>query len=134
MAPSQPSCQLRPSARWVIRTADPSSHNGDRANRAASRSAASARRISTALDSRRCESLLPESRPRHGRRVTAPLRSRPARYGTVLRNREFSGLVVAHTVSLLGTTIAAVALAVLIFERTRSPFLSSLTFALGFTP
>jgi MFS family permease len=66
--------------------------------------------------------------------VTAPLRSRPARYGTVLRNREFFGLVVAHTVSLLGTTIAAVALAVLIFERTRSPFLSSLTFALGFTP
>jgi hypothetical protein len=66
--------------------------------------------------------------------VTAPLLRRPAGYRTVLRNREFAGLVVAHTVSLLGTTVAAVALTVLVFERTASPFLSSLTFALGFTP
>jgi MFS family permease len=66
--------------------------------------------------------------------VTAPPLSSPTGYRTVLRNREFAGLVLAHTVSLLGTTVAAVALAVLVFERTSSPFLSSLTFALGFTP
>lgn len=55
-------------------------------------------------------------------------------YTAVLRHREFAWLVVAHTVVLLGTTVATVALAVLVFERTASPLLSSLTFALGFTP
>jgi hypothetical protein len=55
-------------------------------------------------------------------------------YRQVLRNRQFLCLVVAHTVSMLGTTIATVALAVLVFQRTASPLLSALTFALGFTP
>ena len=57
----------------------------------------------------------------HGRPVTAPLSARAPGYRDVLRNREFACLVVAHTVSLLGTAIAAVALAVLVFERTASP-------------
>ncbi len=55
-------------------------------------------------------------------------------YGAVLRHREFASLVAAHTVVLVGTTVATVALAVLVFERTASPLLSSLVFALGFTP
>lgn len=55
-------------------------------------------------------------------------------YRQVLGNREFLSLVAAHTLSLLGTTIAIVALAVLVFQRTASPLLSALTFTLGFTP
>jgi hypothetical protein len=55
-------------------------------------------------------------------------------YRQVLRNRQFLSLVVAHTVSMLGTSIAIVALAVLVFQRTSSPLLSALTFTLGFTP
>ena len=66
--------------------------------------------------------------------MTAPLPTRTPGYRAVLQNREFACLVVAHTVSLLGTAIAAVALAVLVFERTASPLLSSLTFAFGFMP
>jgi len=62
------------------------------------------------------------------------LAQRRSGYREVLGNREFLSLVAAHTVSLLGTTIAIVALAVLVFQRTASPLLSALTFTLGFTP
>jgi hypothetical protein len=55
-------------------------------------------------------------------------------YRDVLAHREFGAIAAAHTVSLLGTTVANVALAVLVFQRTASPLLSSLTFTLGFTP
>jgi MFS family permease len=40
----------------------------------------------------------------------------------------------AHTVSLLGSVAAEVALSVLVYQRTSSPFLSSLTLAFGFVP
>jgi len=40
----------------------------------------------------------------------------------------------AHTVSLLGSVAAEVALSVLVYQRTSSPFLSSLTLACGFVP
>ncbi|MCW2693191.1 MAG: major facilitator superfamily 1 [Mycobacterium sp.] len=66
--------------------------------------------------------------------VTEVPAARPAGYRTVLAHREFLAIAGAHTVSLLGTTVANVALAVLIFQRTASPLLSSLTFTLSFTP
>ncbi len=55
-------------------------------------------------------------------------------YRQVLAVRQFAFLAVAHTVSLLGSTVATVALAVLVFQRTGSPLLSSLTFTVSFTP
>lgn len=55
-------------------------------------------------------------------------------YRQVLVVRQFAYLAVAHTVSLLGSTVATVALAVLVFQRSGSPLLSSLTFTLSFAP
>ena len=67
--------------------------------------------------------------------MTSPLASRQQiGYRQVLAVRQFAFLAVAHTVSLLGSTVATVALAVLVFQRTGSPLLSSLTFTVSFTP
>ncbi|MFD3567505.1 MFS transporter [Streptomyces sp. NPDC058671] len=55
-------------------------------------------------------------------------------YGQLLRNREFSGLFAAHTVSILGDVLTKVALSVLVYDRTDSAFMAALTFALGFVP
>jgi predicted MFS family arabinose efflux permease len=57
-----------------------------------------------------------------------------AGYGEALRSREFRALFAGQAISIAGTSIAAVALTVLVYRRTGSPFLSSLTFALGFLP
>jgi len=56
------------------------------------------------------------------------------RYREALVVPEFRVLFVAYTISILGSMMAAVALTVLVYERTRSAFLSSLTFALAFLP
>lgn len=67
--------------------------------------------------------------------MTSPLASRQQiGYRQVLAVRQFAFLAVAHTVSLLGSTVATVALAVLAFQRTGSPLLSSLMFTVSFTP
>ncbi len=55
-------------------------------------------------------------------------------YGDALRSREFRALFTAQSISIAGTSIAAVALTVLVYEQTGSAFYSSLTFALGFVP
>lgn len=55
-------------------------------------------------------------------------------YGAALASREFRALFAAGLVSVAGTSIAAVALTVLVYRRTSSPLLASLTFALGFVP
>jgi MFS family permease len=55
-------------------------------------------------------------------------------YRAALAHREFRVLFVSQLVSISGTTIAAVALTVLVYQRTASPFLSASTFALGFVP
>ena len=47
---------------------------------------------------------------------------------------EFRALFAAYTVSMLGDIVAAVALTVLVFERTGSPFLAGVTFTLAFLP
>jgi MFS family permease len=56
------------------------------------------------------------------------------RYREALVVPEFRALFAAYTVSILGSMMSAVALTVLIYEQTRSPFLSSLTFAFVFLP
>ncbi|MFE9291994.1 MFS transporter [Streptomyces olivaceus] len=55
-------------------------------------------------------------------------------YGQLLRNREFSGLFAAHTISILGDVLTKVALSVLVFDRTNSALMAAITFALGFMP
>ncbi|OZM70351.1 MFS transporter [Amycolatopsis antarctica] len=58
----------------------------------------------------------------------------PARWPDLLRIAEFRGILTAHVISLLGTAIAQVALAVLVYQRTESPFLTALTFTLSLLP
>ncbi len=57
-----------------------------------------------------------------------------ASYAAALAKAEFRAIFAASTVAITGTVVSAVVLTVLVFERTRSPFLSSLTFTLGFLP
>jgi predicted MFS family arabinose efflux permease len=57
-----------------------------------------------------------------------------AGYGSALVSREFRALFLGQLVSTTGTSVAAVALTVLVYRRTGSPFLSGLTFSLGFLP
>ena len=59
---------------------------------------------------------------------------REGTYGAALAVPEFRVLLAAATVAVTGSVVCAVALTVLVFERTRSPLLSALTFALGFVP
>jgi Transmembrane secretion effector len=55
-------------------------------------------------------------------------------YGQALASRQFRALFASQLVSISGTSIAAVALTILVYRRTASPLLASLTFALGFLP
>jgi MFS family permease len=55
-------------------------------------------------------------------------------YGAAFRSREFRALLASQLVSVCGTSVAAVALTILVYRRTGSPLLASLTFALGFLP
>jgi hypothetical protein len=55
-------------------------------------------------------------------------------YRAVLAVGEFRVMFAAHVISMLGDVVAAIALAVLVYQQTSSPLLSSLTFALGFLP
>ncbi|MFF8408057.1 MFS transporter [Streptomyces omiyaensis] len=58
----------------------------------------------------------------------------PAGYLDVLRVREFRWVFAAHLLSILGLVVSEIALTVLVYDLTRSPLLSSLTFAVGFVP
>lgn len=58
----------------------------------------------------------------------------PAGFGAVFAVREFRALWVAQLLSLAGDQLARVALAVLVFSRTRSAALTGLTVALTFLP
>ncbi|MFE4590033.1 MFS transporter [Streptomyces laurentii] len=55
-------------------------------------------------------------------------------YRAVFAVREFRFVFAAHLFSLLGVVVSELALTVLVYDLTRSPLLSSLTFALGFLP
>jgi predicted MFS family arabinose efflux permease len=57
-----------------------------------------------------------------------------ASYRDVLGVGEFRAIFAADIVSMLGTIVAAVALTVLVYERTRSPALAALVMALSFLP
>jgi MFS family permease len=55
-------------------------------------------------------------------------------YGAAIASREFRAIFAGQLVSVGGTSVAAVALTIVVFRRTESPLLASLTFALGFLP
>jgi Transmembrane secretion effector len=55
-------------------------------------------------------------------------------YRHALASPELRALFIAQLISVGGTSLAAVALTVLVYHRTTSPVLSSLTFSLGFLP
>ncbi len=55
-------------------------------------------------------------------------------YREALRSREFRAIFVATAVTITGSSVSAVALTVLVYQRTGSPFLAALTFAFGFFP
>ncbi len=55
-------------------------------------------------------------------------------YRDALVSRELRALLAAQFVSVAGTSIAAVALTVLVYRRTASPLLAALVFALAFIP
>lgn len=57
-----------------------------------------------------------------------------AGYGAVFAVREFRPMFAAHVLSMLGTVLAQVALAVLVFRETHSPVLTALVFALTVLP
>ncbi|HZD69905.1 MAG TPA: MFS transporter [Actinomycetes bacterium] len=55
-------------------------------------------------------------------------------YRQALASHQFRALFASQAVSVSGTSIAAVALTVLVYRRTASPLLASLAFSLGFVP
>ncbi|AKH84933.1 MFS transporter [Streptomyces sp. CNQ-509] len=57
-----------------------------------------------------------------------------ARYADVFRVREFRFVFAAHVMSILGEVVAAIALTVLVYDRTGSPLLSALTLGVGLLP
>lgn len=59
---------------------------------------------------------------------------RPATYREVLAVREFRSLYAAQIASLLGDQVAKVALAILVLNRSDSPLLAALAYAVGYLP
>jgi predicted MFS family arabinose efflux permease len=57
-----------------------------------------------------------------------------ARYRDVFANREYAGLFTAELLSLLGDQVAAVAIAVLLYERSGSPLLAAMGYATAYLP
>jgi hypothetical protein len=55
-------------------------------------------------------------------------------YRAAFSSSELRALLVGQLVSVGGTSVAAVALTILVYRRTESPLLASLAFALGFLP
>ncbi|MFI5994739.1 MFS transporter [Streptomyces sp. NPDC051362] len=66
--------------------------------------------------------------------VPAASPAAPTGYRPVFAVREFRAVFAAHALSLLGLVVSEIALSVLVYDLTRSPLLSALTFALGFLP
>ncbi|HEY5985035.1 MAG TPA: MFS transporter, partial [Streptosporangiaceae bacterium] len=64
----------------------------------------------------------------------AGLAAPKAKYRDVLGVGEFRAIFAAHIVAMLGNVVAAVALTVLVYQRTKSPALAASVMALSFLP
>ena len=93
-------------------------------------------RVVGADQARRRLRRVPAQAVRRRRQVTegAAAPGATGRYLDALAVGEFRALFAAYTVSMLGDIVAAVALTVLVFQRTGSPFLAGVTFTLAFVP
>jgi predicted MFS family arabinose efflux permease len=60
--------------------------------------------------------------------------STPRTYSQILAVPEFRAIFAAQLIATLGNVVSQITLSVLVYQRTGSPLLSSLTFALGFAP
>jgi MFS family permease len=69
-----------------------------------------------------------------GAPAAVPHRSRPATFREVFAVREFRPLFGSFLLSTAGDELARVALTVLVYQRTSSPLLTALTFAIGHLP
>lgn len=69
-----------------------------------------------------------------GAPAAVPPRSRPATFREVFAVREFRPLFGSFLLSTAGDELARVALTVLVYQRTSSPLLAALTFAIGHLP
>src|SRR3954451_11193417 len=58
----------------------------------------------------------------------------PGSYRAAFRVREFDAVAGTLFISVLGDSAAYLAVTVIVYDRTRSPFLSALTFAVAFLP
>jgi len=65
--------------------------------------------------------------------MSAPI-VKPAAYGSLFRVGELRAIFLAHLASVLGDVVASVALAVLVYDRTKSAALSAATFSIAFVP
>jgi MFS family permease len=61
-------------------------------------------------------------------------REHRATFGDLFRIREFRALWVSSIASVLGDRLAVVALAILVYDRTRSPVLAAVAYASGYVP
>ena len=68
------------------------------------------------------------------RKSPDPTSRRPARYRDVFAIAEFRAVFLADLISLLGDQIAAVAVAVLLYQRSGSPLLAALGYATAYLP
>jgi len=57
-----------------------------------------------------------------------------ATFGDLFRVREFRALWISNVTSVLGDRLAVVALAILVYDRTRSPVLAAIAYAAGYVP
>jgi MFS family permease len=77
------------------------------------------------------------ARPRDHRRLTSTVAAVPSARATfrdVFAVREFRALWLSLILSSAGDRLALVALAVLVYDRTRSPLLAAVTYAAGYLP
>jgi len=70
----------------------------------------------------------------HPHPVPEPPPARPATFREVFRNREFCATRLAEFCSITGDQFARVALTVVVYQRTRSPLLTALTYAVSYLP
>src|SRR3954453_16915509 len=55
-------------------------------------------------------------------------------FGDVLANREFRAMYVAQALSVMGDQLARIAVALLVFDRSDSAFLTALAYGLSYLP
>src|SRR4051812_27369264 len=120
---------IRPRPKAVARAASTVSQTGEVAKRTASRfSGRPTRRTITRPKIRADANHSRAHRPRRQGAAMAVADLSRVRYRDALAFREYRALLAATTISVCGSVVSYVALTVLVYERTRSPFLASLAF------